>query len=80
MIINGNMDAHYEEGVLHQELQMTIACKRYSATQMVENANQTILTLLSQNLIESIFSHSFLRAKIRRKDSIGKGYYTINLL
>lgn len=46
----------------------------------IENANQTILTLLSQNLIESIFSHSFLRAKIRRKDSIGKGYYTINLL
>ena len=33
----------------------------------IENANQTILTLLSQNLIESIFSHSFLRAKIRRK-------------
>lgn len=46
----------------------------------IENANQTILTLLSQNLIESIFSHSFLRAKIRRKDSTGKGYYTINLL
>ena len=37
----------------------------------IENANQTILTLLSQNLIESIFSHSFLRAKIRRT-ALGK--------
>lgn len=48
------MDTHYEEGVLHQELQMTIACKRYSATQMVENANQTRKILLSLTILGNL--------------------------
>lgn len=33
----------------------------------IENANQTMLTRLSQNLKESIFSQSSLKGKNRRK-------------
>ena len=38
--------------------------KEKKKKKVIENANQTSLTLLSQNIIESVFSHSFLKAKV----------------
>ena len=47
--------------------------KTLGRNKVIENANQTIWTLLPQNLIGSVFSRSSVTAKLQRGDRYWKG-------